>query len=168
MPAYEDDEEDYWDRDPMEDGDDEDEVEEGGGPEELEELIQQADELAELGEPRKALRLWRRQIERFIDDPNAQYAYAQAAFRLLEEEIVTEKWWVSDVELVSLFEESLSALEEAVTIDETHFNSWNLMGALYALRHNFESAIPCWEKSLEINPDQIDVKNDLEEARERG
>lgn len=167
MPAYEDDEEDYWDRDPMEDDEDEEE-EADDGPEELEELIQQADELAELGEPRKALRLWRRQIERFIDDPNAQFAYAQAAFRLLEEEIVSEKWWVSDVELVAFFEESLSALEEAVSIDEGHFQSWNLMGALYALRHNYESAIPCWEKSLDINPDQIHVKNDLEEARERG
>lgn len=165
MAPYEDDEEDYWDRDPMED--DEEDEEEGEELEELPDVVLAADELAELGEPRKALKLWRREIERFVDEPDAQFAYARTAFRLLEEEIVTEKWWVSDVELVALYEESLAALEEAVNIDEGHYQSWNLMGALYALRRNYESAIPCWEKSLELNPDQPEVKSDLEEARDR-
>lgn len=166
MAPYED-EEDYWEQDPA-DSDDEDEEGALEEPEDLAEMIDLGEQLAELGEHRKALRLWRRHIDRFSDEADAQFAYGQAAFRVLHEEIVTERWWNSDAELVTFYEESLSALEDAVTIDESHFPSWSLMGALFALRHNHESAISCWEKSLEINPDQDDVRNDLEEIREKG
>lgn len=163
MPAYED-EEDYWDQDPA----DSDEDEEPEDPEDLEDVIAQGEELSDFGEHRKALRLWRRHIDRFSDEVDAQFSYGQAAFRVLEEQIVTERWWNSDAELVTFYEESLGALEEAVSIDEEHAPSWNLMGALFALRQNHDSAISCWEKSLEINPDQPEVKSDLKEARERG
>jgi tetratricopeptide (TPR) repeat protein len=162
MPTFDDDEE-YWDEDPLEDEDEEEEDD----VEDHTAIVEQADELADVGEFRKAIRLWRRSIERFSDEPEAQFAYGRTVFRLLEEEIVTEKWWVSDAELVSLYEECLAALEEAVSIDDQFLPSWNLMGTLFALRQNYESAISCWQKSLEIDDDQPQVRIDLEEAQER-
>jgi tetratricopeptide (TPR) repeat protein len=167
-PRFDDDAEEYWDHDFSSDEDEADDEGESEGGDDLEALLARAEELSESGENRAALRLWRRSIDRFADEAEAHFQYALTAFRELEElSGGSEISWGAEPELVGLYEEALSELEEAVAIDDSHHPAWNLMGALYALRGNHESAVTCWEKSLEILPNQPKVREDLEASRDQ-
>ena len=160
-------EEELWDEEPEEDEeeDDEEEEEEEGGTD-LDEVVAEGEDLAERGELRKALRLWRKNIDRFADEPVAFYQLALAIFRVLEEAVATHEIWQSDSDLVGLYEEALSNVEESLAMDEEHVDSWNLLGALQALRENHKEAAAAWERSLELQPNQRQVKADLKRVKQ--
>lgn len=188
MPRFDDDDEVWEDEDeegvdPFDDEDDDEDEDDGGffldeddddeeegeweeEDDDLANVIELADDLADSGESRRALKLWRKTIERFPEEHEAWFHLGRACFRVLEEETEHHEIWIDDAELMGLYEEAVGALDEAVTIEEKHFDSWNLLGALYALRGNWRSAIECWEKSLKIKPGQEEVEEDLENARE--
>ncbi len=157
-----DDEDDLFADDDEDEGDWEDEDED----DDLNAIIELSDELAESGELRRSMRLWRKNIERFPEDPTAWFQLGRACFRVLEEESEHHDIWADDAELLGFYEEAAGALDEAVTIDEDHYESWNILGALYAIHGNWRSAIECWEKSLKILPGQKDATEDLKHARE--
>ncbi|MCC6547982.1 tetratricopeptide repeat protein [Candidatus Sumerlaeota bacterium] len=164
-PRGNDEEDDSWtdNSDEIDDEEDDGEDEEEGA--EIEALIAQSEEMAERGEQRKALRLWRKNIDRFADEPVAFYQMALAIFRLIEEASATEEMWEADADLVGMYEEAIGILEEALTMDDEHVDSWNLLGALLELRENHEEAIVAWERSLELNPDQKVVREDLKRVK---
>lgn len=135
------------------------------GDDDLEALIELGEELAESGELRRALRLWRKAVDRFPEEQEVWFRLGQACFRVIEDESSHHDIWEDDAELQGLHEEALTALDESITIDDRHHHSWNLLGALYMLRKNPQSAVECWEKSLQIKSGQKQVKQDLEEAR---
>lgn len=171
MPPYNDEEE-FEDDDAEfsldeddDDGDEEEGDEEAGGDEELDSLIERTDELAQEGEYRKAVKLWRQNMDRFSEFPRAYYHHALACFRYLEAEISIHSMWESDAKLIGLHEEAATALEESVELDDEQIDAWNLLGALHALREDHRSAAICWERSLELSPNQKQVKSDLAAAK---
>ncbi|MCC7392424.1 hypothetical protein IT571_08730 [Candidatus Sumerlaeota bacterium] len=164
-PRSSDEDDDSWSdssEDYDDDDDDDDDEEEGA---EIEALISQSDELAERGDQRRALRLWRKNIDRVADEPIAFYQLALAIFRVIEEASATEEIWHADADLVGMYEEAIGILEEAITMDDEHVDSWNLYGALLALRENNEEAIVAWERSLDLDPNQKVVKEDLKRLK---
>lgn len=158
---------DEWegDADDAEDEEEEESADEEDGESELTPIIEQANELIEDSEFRKAVRLWRRSMDRFADEPEAWYHFGRACFRLLADDITHEAMWENDADNLGIHEEALSALEEAVSMDEEHADAWNLIGSLHALRRNYRSAAEAWERSLEIRPNQRQVKRDLADAK---
>ncbi|CAN5439102.1 hypothetical protein BH09SUM1_BH09SUM1_32820 [soil metagenome] len=164
MPFEDDPEEEFeWEEDSEEESADIADAAEG---EELQQLIDETEELSETGELRKAVRMWRKSMDRFSDDPVAYFHLGRACFRLLTEEMVHEDLWQANADSVGLLEEALSALEEAVSMDPAHKDAWNLIGALHSLRDNHAQAAEAWEKSLKIDPKQKQVREDLASARE--
>ncbi len=161
MPQFDDDEDLLWEEEDEEQA----EVEEDSN--ELDELIAEVDELSDTGQFRKAVRQWRRSIDRFSDEPRAYHHYGLTCFRLLEEEAAYQPNWDTEPSLVGLYEEASGALEEAVNLEEDNFEAWNILGALYALRENYREAIGAWERSLAIEPNQEQVREDLETVRHR-
>lgn len=162
MPRFDDqDEEELWD----EESDEDEEEPEPDDGEELDSIIGEGEHFAETGQYRKALRLWRRNIDRFSDEPLAFHHLALAAFHVLEEAAATQDIWQSDSDLLGLHEEAVTALEEALSMDKDRTDSLNLLGALHALRENYKEAIASWERSLKINPNQRQVKADLKDAK---
>lgn len=128
---------------------------------ELDDFIAEVEELTETGQLRKAVRLWRRSIDRFSDEPEAYFHYGLTCFRRLEEEAAVQEIWHAEPELVGLYEEASGALEEAVNLEDDNHEAWNVLGALYALRENHQEARKAWQRSLEIDPHQPQVKQDL-------
>lgn len=162
MPRLEDDEE-YWDDDEAESpDDDEEEIEE-----DLVELIDEATELVETGEARKAVRLWRRSIERFADEPEALFQFARACHQVLEDDLGDEEAVPADSELLPFLELGLSQAEEATTQDPEHAGAWALMGRFFFLGGRFSGAVEAFEKALEADAGQPEVQRLLDIARER-
>lgn len=143
-----------------------DEEESGSAHEELQAIADRAEEMAESGDLRRPVKLWRKNMDRFADEPLAYFHYGQACFRLLSEEMIHEELWETNADIVGFYEEALSALEEAVSMEPEHHPTWNIIGALYALRGNRHLAIDAWEKSLAINPSQPQVREDLATMKE--
>ncbi|MBI1289860.1 hypothetical protein GC173_01265 [bacterium] len=178
MPRYEEDDEqqeEHWEEDGFEsdaEEDDEDEseeeAEETSSDEVLEEiaaLVEESEELCDRGEFRKAVRLWRRVIDRFADEPVVYFYKAHATFRLLCEEVLSGGAWDSSAEAAVLHEEVLATLDEALAMDSEYIEALNLLGAAHMLRDDHREAVKAWEASLKLDEDQPDVEADLEEAR---
>jgi tetratricopeptide (TPR) repeat protein len=162
-----------WEKEELaeeEEDDDDESGEEGGSSsfgelsDDLVQLIEETEELAEAGELKKALRLWRKSIDRFSDEPVAYFHMALGCFRLLSEEMTTGGVWDSTAEMAALHEEALSHCDECLEMDDEFIPALNLMGALHVLRDDHKEAVKAWKRSLAIDEDQPDVKQDLEEA----
>jgi len=169
MPPMDDEQEEgeaLWEEDFEEDEGDEDEEEEEGD-EELALLVEQADELIETGEARKAVALWRRSIDRYSDEPSAYFHYARACFRLIEEELGDIEELADDSELLPIYSRGLSAVEEATAAEEENADWWTLLGQFYALRGKWKPAAESFNQSIELKPRQPAVKELLAKARER-
>ena len=54
------------------------------------------------------------------------------------------------------------ALESAVETDPSFVEAYNNLGRLYSLRGRKADALNAWNKSLELRPDQPNVKEDIE------
>jgi tetratricopeptide (TPR) repeat protein len=181
MPRFEDDDqepqEEHWEEEEIEGSDEPDEEDEESEAEEAEDftsdevlqeianLVEESEELCDRGEFRKAVRLWRRVIDRFADEPIVFFYKAQATFRLLCEEVLSGGAWDSSAEASVLHEEVLSTLDEALVMDSEYIEALNLLGAAHMLRGDHGEAVKAWETSLKLDEDQPDVEVDLEEAR---
>lgn len=160
MPRFEDDDEEMlWEDDA--DDDEEEDVDEGD--DDLSELIEITEELVETGEAKKAIRLWRRSIDRFADEPLAFYHQGLAAQRYLEEELGGRKLTGADTDLLPFYDLAVSAFEEVVSMEPENTDALNALGHLHATRGRAKMAREAWEKSLEIKEDQDDIRAELED-----
>lgn len=158
MPRYEDEEEPDF-------AEDEDEEEDGDDEQELDELIEQSEELVETGQARKAIRLWTKSMDRFADEPAAFYHLGLACLRHIEDETGGEPL-DEDSELMSVYEDGLTALNEATTMEADDAAAWTALGRLLMLGSKYQEAVECFEKSLELDENQRQTKKLLKEARE--
>jgi len=153
--------------------DDEDEDEEYADDDEgnefadLDSVVEEGEELLEAGEYAKAIELLAGGIEAFADAPQLYYLLGLASTEALKEDMAHNELWEKDTDLVEMYEQAVSAFEEALNLEPEHLGSLNALGTLYALRGNHESAINCWEKSIEVEPDQQPVLDDIRMSRRK-
>lgn len=60
-----------------------------------------------------------------------------------------------------LVDEAIKYLEQAISLDPTHYESYNLLGLAYFKRKNFNEAASAYQKCLELRPDLSEVHNNL-------
>ena len=169
MTNYREEEEEEFEPDEFEDDDedDEEEEEEDDGDGDLEALIEEAEALVGEGEYLKAIKLWKRSLDRFSDEPAAYYHLAHAIHEfILAEQSTMDGDWTQDTKLMGLSEDAISALGEATVMDPEHHDSFALVGHLHALRGEKESAIENFERSLALNPGQKKIKKALDALKE--
>ncbi|MFQ5721450.1 MAG: tetratricopeptide repeat protein [Candidatus Aminicenantales bacterium] len=58
-------------------------------------------------------------------------------------------------------DEAIKYLDQAISLDPQHFQSYKLLGLLYFQKKNFEQAAAAYQKCLEIKPDLAEVHNQL-------
>ena len=133
----------------------------------LDSVVEEGEELLEAGEYAKAIELLAGGIEAFADAPQLYYLLGLASTEALKEDMAHNELWEKDSDLVEMYEQAVSAFEEALNLEAEHLGSLNALGTLYALRGNYESAINCWEKSIEVEPDQQPVLDDIRMARRK-
>lgn len=163
MPRFED-EEDYWEEEDIEE-EEQDEEEDDDEEGELEELIDLSDEYIETGQSRQAIKLWRKSIDRFSDEPEALYNYARACHGYLDEQLGDEPL-SGDIDLSPLMDQAVSALDEATAMDPDKKAYWNLLGKLHVKNEKFGAAVEAFRKSLELDEDQSEIQLAMELAEE--
>ncbi len=160
MPTFEDEEEYEW-----EDSDDEEEEEVEEEETDLDVLIDETEELVETGQARRAIRIWKKSMDRFADEPRAFYQLGWACYRYLEDELGGRETLAGDPELLPFYEEGIYSLEEAVSMEPDNQQAWNLAARLYLMRDKKKAAIEALEKSLEIDDSQDDIQEMLDDLR---
>lgn len=145
--------------------DDDEEVEEDEEEDELQSLIDEGEALIEEGEYGSALELFREASERFPESPLALYHVGQTALMMFTDGLDVDSNWQDDDDLSSFYEESQSAFESALSLDEEFYPALNGQGALLMVVNNPAAAIDCWQRSLDIMPDQEDITQAIDEAR---
>jgi len=68
---------------------------------------------------------------------------------------------------IGQFEEAINVLDRAVTHYGTNVNLLNLIGDCYLRLGKKEEALAIWQKSIEINPDQPDLKKKIQSIKGR-
>lgn len=145
--------------------DEDDDVEADEEEDELQSLIDEGEALIEEGEYGSALELFREASERFPESPLALYHVGQTALMLFTDTMDPDSNWQDDDDLTSHYEEAQSAFESALSLDEGFYPALNGQGALFMVVSNPAAAIDCWQRSLDIMPDQEDITQAIDEAR---
>lgn len=157
---FDDEEEELLEEDEFEDEEPEEEDED-----ELEALIDEGEALIEEGEYGAALDLFREAAERFPESPLAIYKVGHTALMLFSDGVEETNNWQDDDDLAGFYEEALNAFDAAITLDAEYYPALNGQGALYMVAENIEAALDCWQRSVDISPDQEEILTALEEAR---
>jgi len=109
---------------------------------EAEQAVAQGLQLQEAGRLEEAARAYRRAIRL---DPRRPLAYAR----------LRETYGKRETEAL------MKTLQEAVARDERDFISWNLLGVLYAKKRMWKEALAAFQKTLQIQPEDVDARANL-------
>ncbi len=60
------------------------------------------------------------------------------------------------------YDKAIDNLRNAVTCDPEYANAWNRLGQAYQGKGELEKAISCYEKSLQLIPNQPEIRKNLE------
>jgi len=132
---------------------------------ELEELIDEGEALIEEGKYEDALNLFREAQERYNESAEAACHVGYAATLIFSAAVVTSASWEDDDELANLFEEAINSFDTSLSLDPEYYPALNGLGSLHMAAGNVESAIECWQASLDADSDQEDIVEQLDEAR---
>jgi Tfp pilus assembly protein PilF len=119
--------------------------------------------LMEDGNPGRALQIFRSILE--MDPGNAE-AYLGLGLcwgmALLENIPVTELWG-SEIDEEEMLEKATRYIERSVELDPEKTTGYNALGRLYVISGQEDEAIEMFRQSLQIDPAQLDVLEELQE-----
>lgn len=134
---------------------------------ELDLMLRKAEMLYEEKKYDEAVEHLGKMIERFPDSPFPHHDLAVVYLSQLHDKYEHLEIWDDLAEDEALFEAAVSAEEAALDLDSEFVPALNNLGTLFALRGWWEDAIEEWEYSLAIDPEQPELREDLEEVRAR-
>lgn len=114
---------------------------------------------------KKAISFLKKAVNLDNNNPEAHYNLAVAYSRVLLSDLEIEKLWEDHTDEEELFELAINEYLQCLELDEEFTQAHNNLGTLYAMRDWDDKAIEEWEKSLRIDPDQPDIKEELEDLK---
>lgn len=146
--------------------DDDEELEEGStGLGDIESMIDEGETYSENGNFDEAINVFSAVVEHFPESPLGYYNLGVAHFLKLREEIETSELWEDFVDEEGHYEEAVNSFEQALELQEDFVPALNNLATAYAMRGKFQEAIELWERSLEIDPDQPEIRQDLQNVQ---
>jgi len=128
-------------------------------------LVERGIGLAERHDFAEAIRTLMRAIERDPDQPDAHYNLAVVYGLLAMSDLGDEEYFEDHVDEEILLQNAIEEYHRVLETDACHVPAHNNLGTIYALHGERELAIHELELSLEINPDQPEVREQLDELR---
>lgn len=128
----------------------------------LDDYIGTTEQIAREGRLDEAVEVMREGVDRFPDSPTGQYNLGVALFLRVKKDREHLLLWENLADDDQLAEEAIAALEGAVDTDPKFVQAWNNLGTLYALRGRKNEALDAWNKSLALDADQPEVRDDIE------
>lgn len=128
----------------------------------VEEYLEAAENAGDEKQLERALDILREAVERFPDSGDAHYDLGVALFMLLESRLAHLDLWENLAEDEELAEEAIAAFEAAIERKPDFAPAYTNLANMLALRGNVRKAVALWQRSLELDPDQPEVKDNLE------
>lgn len=128
----------------------------------LEDYFATSEQVAHEGRLDEAVDVMREAVQRFPESPTGAYNLGVALFLRVKKDREHQEMWEDLADDEQLAAEAISALESALEADPKFVEAYNNLARLYSLTGRKAEAVACWKKSLEIKPDQPEVKSDLE------
>lgn len=128
----------------------------------VEEYLEAAENAGDEKQLEQALDILREAVERFPDSGEAHYDLGVALFMLLESRLAHLDLWENLAEDEELAEETIAAFEAAIERKPDFAPAYTNLANMLALRGNARKAVALWQRSLELDPDQPEVKDNLE------
>jgi len=132
-----------------------------GEPEDVAAMVELATLYGEENEMRTAADLLERAIEIDPENPTAHYNLGVCYLKVLKSDLEVSEIWEDKTDDEEFFELATVAFQRAIGIDPELVEAHNNLGTLYALRGWTDEAREQWEQSLQINPDQPEIRKDL-------
>lgn len=130
-------------------------------PENVDILIELASLYGEEDEVRKAAELLEQAIAIDPENATAHYDLGVCYLKVVIDDVGISQIWEDQADEEEFFELATVAFQRALEIDPEFYEAHNNLGTIYALRGWNDQAKEHWEQSLELNPDQPDVREDL-------
>ena len=130
-------------------------------PENVEVMVELASLYGEEGEIRKALDLLDQALAIDPEHAAAHYNVGVCYLMVLINELDASEIWEEKTDDEECFELATIAFQRALEIEPDLYEAHNNLGTLYALRNEDDQAREHWELSLQLNPDQPDIQDDL-------
>lgn len=133
----------------------------------LDDYIATSEKIGQDGRLEEAVDVMREGARRFPESARAHQALGLALLLALKADIAVKELWEFMADEEELAEEAHEAFQAAIGRDPELWDAYANLGTLLVMRGRTAKAVEVWEKSLELNPDQPDVKGDLEMVRGR-
>lgn len=132
----------------------------------LDDYISTSEQVAKEGRFDEAIDVMREANHRYPESPTGRYNLGVALFLRVKQDREHLELWENLADDEQLAEEAIDALERAIEADPNFVQAYNNLARLYALRGRKVEAVQTWEKSLKFNPDQPDIRADMEMYRD--
>lgn len=132
----------------------------------LEDYLEQAEHAADRAELERAIEILRRATRLYPDSAEAAFDLGVALFMKLEAKLAHLDLWENLAEDEDLVEECVRAFETAIECNPQFAPAYTNLGNLAALRGDRQRAVELWSRSLQLDPNQPEVADNLERYRQ--
>lgn len=132
-------------------------------PDDIDARLSLAEILRKDRSPEEALEIYDSVIE--LDPDNAMPYLGKGlcyAMSLLDN-IPTREIWDNELDEQEMIDNAMEFLEQAAELDPELTEAYNAMGRLFAIIAQEEDAVDMFRQSLQVDPTQLDVLEDLKE-----
>ena len=129
------------------------------------ELVERGVELAEQEKYAEAIETLKKAIELDDDRPDAHYNLAVIYGLLAMGDVAVEELFEDHVDEEILFQNAVEEYQRVLEIDPGHIPAHNNLATIFALHGEKDLAIQELELSLELDPDQPEVREQLEDLK---
>ena len=130
-------------------------------PENVDVMIELASLYGEENALRKAVDLFEQVIGIDPENATAHFNMGVCYLKVLKSDLEVSEMWEDKADDEEFFELSIIAFQRAIEIDPEFVEAYNNLGTLYALRGWTDQAREQWERSLQINPNQEEIREDV-------
>lgn len=132
----------------------------------LDDYIAVSETVAREGRLDEAVDLLREATTRYPESPTGRYNLGVALFLRVRKDREHLELWENLADDEQYAEEAILSLEEAIEADPKFIQAYNNLARLYALRGRKEDAMKAWTTSLELNPEQAEIRSEMEMYRD--
>jgi tetratricopeptide (TPR) repeat protein len=133
----------------------------------LDDYIDVSEQVAREGRLDEAVDVLREATQRYPESPTGQYNLGVALFLRVKQDREHLELWENLADDEQFASEAIDALEAAIAADAGFVQAYNNLGRLYALKGRRQEACDTWEKSLKLNPEQPEIRADLDVYRDK-
>ncbi|MFO8182792.1 MAG: hypothetical protein R6U39_01330 [Candidatus Aegiribacteria sp.] len=113
--------------------------------------------------PEEALEIYDSVIQLDSDNAMAYLGKGLCYAMSLLDNIPTREIWDSELDEQEMIDNAMEHLEQAAELDPELTEAYNAMGRLFAIIAQEEDAVEMFRQSLQVDPTQLDVLEDLKE-----